>query len=933
MAKKLEQRLLLIDGSSYLYRAFHAMADLKNSQGMFTGALYGLVSMLRKTKENYPSTYCACIFDAKEKTFRHDMYPEYKANRSSMPENLVTQIQYVDDLVKALGWLTIKVPTIEADDVIGTLSKHACPHMPVLIATGDKDMAQLVNHNVHLVDTMKNVYMDIEGVKGKFDLLPEQIIDYLALMGDTSDNIVGIDKVGPKTAVKWLKQYNNIDNILLNADKITGVVGENLRKSFDIVKLAKTLVTIDQNCEDKISAYVPNWQSWRDFSNRDEDSNSLREMFIKFEFKGWLYLLDKSRNNSSSNESIDFNKESLCDNAIQPPTDSINADEYKLISNNEQLNLFINELNQYHDTASIQVQASSINPMIANIIGISIAINNNAVYIPFNNDNNKNSNISMELLKPWLENKNHKKVGHNIKYVMHVFKNIGISIAGLNDDIMLASYILASHHTHHIDDLSKRYLNYQNINYEILCGKGAGRLGFEQVDISSATKYAAGDADIILHLYNILIHKLKNADLLSIYNMECELSHVLCDTERAGILIDSEKLYTQSHELGIKIKHIEHQVHDIVYSTNNNNDNNNKQQVEINLNSPKQIGEMLFEKLKLPVVKKTASGSPSTDEEVLTKLAHNHPIAKLILDHRALSKLKTTYTDKLPSMANKHTGRIHTTFAQAVAITGRLSSLEPNLQNIPIKTAEGRRVRNAFIAKPGCCLISADYSQIELRIMAHLSQDPSLLSAFSNNEDVHQATAKQIFELETLEQVSKEQRRYAKIINFGLIYGMSAFGVANNLGIDNKEAQQYIDTYFIKYVGVAAYMQQTKLDAKENGFVQTILGRRLYLDDINSNMYIKRQASERAAVNAPMQGSAADIIKLAMIKLHNYLFDNKLESKILLQVHDELILEVPYTELEHIQNILKDIMENILRLKVPLIVNVGVGDTWEDGKY
>jgi len=898
------QRLLLVDGSSYLYRAFHAMPELKNSQGFYTGALYGLTSMLRKLKQAFPSTYCACVFDAKGKTFRHDMYPLYKANRSAMPENLVAQLDYVDELVNALGWLIIKIPRIEADDVIGTLANYAKDHMPVLIATGDKDMAQLVQTNVHLIDTMKNTYMDIEGVKGKFELLPQQIIDYLTLMGDTSDNIPGIAKVGPKTAVKWLKEYETLDNIIQNADKIKGVVGENLRKSLDWIPMGRKLVTININCIQELDHNLPNWQSWRAFGQKHENQEILENLFNKFEFKGFL----KDIQNTTANAIVEIE-----------PEITIDVKNYSTITSLEQLSKWI-ELIKTSQIVSLDTETTSLNPLKAELVGISMAIRlndkeNSAVYIPIHPNQQGLGQAALDMLKAWLEDKNYKKVGQNIKYDLHIFRQAGIEVLGFDEDTMLASYVLASHNSHNLDDLARRYLKYQTTSYESICGKGAKQITFDQVDLATATHYAAEDADITLHLHNVLQAKLKlDEKLYKVYkDIECPISHVLLDMETSGILLDVKELNQQSQNLHEQLMQIEQKAFILAGK-------------EFNLSSPKQLAEILFNELNLPVVKKTSGGIPSTDEEVLTKLSYEYPLPKLLLEHRTLAKLKTTYTDKLPLMINPKTNRIHTSFAQAIAITGRLSSNEPNLQNIPIKTPLGRKIRQAFIAKENCCLLSADYSQIELRIMAHLSKDSGLLKAFNNNEDVHIATAREIFDIN---EINSEQRRYAKIINFGLIYGMSAFGVANSLGIQTKAAQKYIDTYFTRYAGVANYMQNIKLTAHEQDYVETILGRRLYLADINNPNYLKRQAAERAAVNAPMQGSAADIIKLAMINIHNFLNTNNLHTKMLLQVHDELILEVPYNELETIQNNLPNLMQSVVELEVPLIVNIGMGDSWE----
>jgi DNA polymerase I len=932
----LHQRLLLVDGSNYLYRAYHAMSDLKNSQGLHTGALYGLTSMLRKLKQAYPSTYCACIFDHKDKTFRHDLYSAYKANRPPMPPQLAEQLVYVDELIQALGWPIVRISGVEADDIMGTLAHFAQQHMPVLIATGDKDMAQLVNDNIHLIDTMKNTYMDIQGVQGKFDLEPKQIIDYLALMGDTSDNVPGISKVGPKTAVKWLKQYQTLDNIIANAHVFTGVVGDNLRAGLNWLSMSKALVTIKLDCDAELEAQIPQWQSWRPFSDKAENHANLKQLFQQFEFKGWLKEIEKLEQSnlekSEKGEAISDkeNKENI--NNIENATQNIIIDKtsYVCIQNLTQLENWIAQLNAHNGIVAIDTETTSLNPMQAELVGISMALQhdmnqpsqqNTCVYIPIADHPQQTGlqHTALDMLKSWLENAHFSKVGQNIKYDLHIFKRYNIDVQGLNDDTMLASYVLASHYSHNLDDLARRYLQHQSISYESICGKGAKQITFDQVDIQTATQYAAEDADMTLHLHHVLQKKLqKIPELYNVYHtIECPIAHVLLDIERTGIVVDKQELNNQSNYLAKCIDDLEKEAFTLAGKN-------------FNLNSPKQIAEILFNELKLPVVKKTSGGAPSTDEEVLTKLAHDYPLPKLLLEHRSLFKLKTTYTDKLPVMINAQTQRVHTSFAQAVAVTGRLSSNEPNLQNIPIKTIEGRKIRQAFIAKQDACLLSVDYSQIELRIMAHLSQDNALIQAFNTGQDVHIATAKEIFNLAQIEDVSKEQRRFAKVINFGLIYGMSAFGVANNLGIETKAAQIYIDTYFERYKGVAAYMQSIKMHAREYGYVETILGRRLYLPDIESSMYLKRQASERAAINAPMQGSAADIIKLAMLNVWNYLQQHQLQTRIVLQVHDELILEVPYDELEHIQHVLPDLMQNVYTLRIPLLVEVGIGDTWEE---
>ncbi|WP_019139531.1 DNA polymerase I [Noviherbaspirillum massiliense] len=912
----MNKTLLLVDGSSYLYRAFHAMPDLRNAEGAPTGAIYGMINMLRRLRNDYGAAYIACVFDAKGKTFRDDLYAEYKAQRAAMPEDLVRQIEPIHEAVRALGWPILMVEGIEADDVIGTLATQATAHgLKTVISTGDKDLAQLVNEHVTLINTMSNEKLDREGVIAKFGVPPDRIVDYLTLVGDTVDNVPGVDKVGPKTAVKWLNQYGSLDGIIEHAADIGGAVGENLRRALDWLPTARTLVTVKTDCE--LVGHMVSIQE--SLVAKPADDDAMIDFFKRYGFKTWLRELSaKSAGNAASASQP---AEGGTGRASAPAAPE--KTEYETVLTEEQLDKWLAII---HDAAltSVDTETTSLDPMQARLVGISLCCTPGiAAYIPVaHRYQGAPQQLPLELvlakLKPWLEDEGKPKVGQNLKYDSHVFANHGVELRGIAHDTLLESYVFESHKSHDMDSLALRHLDRKTITFEEVCGKGASQIGFDEVAIERATDYAAEDADVTLQLHHAMWpHVTENAGLTFIYEkIELPTSVVLRKIERNGVLIDTHLLASQSNELGARMLEMEQKAYEMAGQP-------------FNLNSPKQLGEIFFGKLQLPVVKKTPSGTPSTDEEVLQKLAENYPLPKILLEYRGLSKLKSTYTDKLPKMVNPATGRVHTNYAQAVAVTGRLASNDPNLQNIPIRTAEGRRIREAFVASPGKVIVSADYSQIELRIMAHISGDESLLRAFAQGEDIHRATAAEIFGVMPLE-VSAEQRRYAKVINFGLIYGMSAFGLASNLGIERSAAQMYIDRYFARYTKVAQYMNDTRVQAKERGYVETVFGRRLWLPEINSPNGPRRQAAERAAINAPMQGTAADLIKLSMIAVQDWLEAERMQSMMVMQVHDELVLEVPQEELEIVRQRLPELMSGVAKLKVPLIAEVGVGSNWDE---
>ncbi|PTQ80399.1 DNA polymerase I [Nitrosospira multiformis] len=899
--------LLLVDGSSYLYRAFHALPDFRNRNNEPTGAVYGVLNMLRRLHKDYQADYSACVFDAKGKTFRDELYAEYKANRPPMPDELATQIAPLLECINAMGWPMLSVEGVEADDVIGTLVKQAeCENMRCIISTGDKDIAQLVNPRVTLVNTMTNETLDEAGVLGRFGVSPERMLDYLALVGDAVDNIPGVAKVGPKTAVKWLNQYGTLDNLIVHAHEIGGVIGENLRNALDWLSRSRQLLSI------KCDVSLP--VSLHDLGPQPLNTVKLAELYERLDFKSWLRELQQESQAGGGADALSAGSAQAGSNLVQA--------DYQAILTPEQLDEWMMRI-AAAPVVSLDTETTGLDPMRAELVGISFSVEpHQGGYVPLGHryagaPSQLSLDFVLEKLKPWLTDAAAPKLGQNLKFDRHVFANYGIGLKGIVHDTLLQSYVFESHRPHDMDNLALRHLGIKTISYDEVTGKGAARIGFEQVDIERAAQYAAEDADITLQLHQHLYAEVgKDAKLGHIYRtLEMPVMDVLFEMERNGVLLDLKLLETQSRELGEKMLALEERACTIAG-------------LPFNLNSPKQIQEILFDRLKLPVIKKTPSGVPSTDEDVLQKLALDYPLARALLDYRGLAKLKSTYTDKLPRMVHPITGRVHTNYAQAVAVTGRLASNEPNLQNIPIRTAEGRRIREAFIAPAGHSIVSADYSQIELRIMAHISQDAGLLKAFAQGEDIHRATGSEIFGV-PLETVSSEQRRYAKIINFGLIYGMSEFGLSTQLGIERAAARAYMDRYFARYPGVADYMQRTRKTARENRYVETVLGRRLWLSEINSANGMRRQAAERAAINAPMQGTAADIIKLAMIEVHDWLRRHDLRSKLIMQVHDELVLEVPENEIETIKRELPRLMGNVAQLQVPLLVEVGIGSNWE----
>jgi DNA polymerase I len=926
--------LLLVDGSSYLYRAFHAMPDLRNSANEPVGAIQGVLNMLRRLHKDYPADYSACVFDAKGKTFRDDIYPEYKANRASMPDDLRAQIEPLFETIRAMGWPLIIEEGVEADDVIGALAKQAEREgIKTIISTGDKDITQLVNDNITVVNTMRDAFrrtddiLDIAGVTAKFGIPPSLIIDYLVLVGDTSDNVPGVEKVGPKTAVKWLEQYGSLDNIVANAEHVTGKVGENLRAALDWLPTARELITI--RCDVGIREHFD------ELVQQAPDKDKLAELFDRFEFRSWKRELEANNignaaKTSSQTPALQPNIHAGSGASLANVSNDLFASNYQpntsrnfeTILSNAQLDAWLAKLNAA-PLICFDTETTSLDPMTAKIIGMSFSVvAGSAAYLPLKHDyfdapEQLNFAETLAKIQPILENAAIKKVGQNIKYDCHVLANHGIALNGIAHDTMLQSYVFESHKTHGMDALAERHLGLQTISFEQVAGKGAKQVSFNQVTVETAAEYAAEDADITLQLHEAMYPQIAHDEKLNYIYSQIEMPSSAClfTIERNGVLIDADMLRAQSNEIGAKLVALENQAYELAGQP-------------FNLGSPKQLQEILFDKLGIKPTKKTPSGAPSTDEDVLQELALDHPLPKVLLEYRGLAKLKSTYTDKLPKMINPKTGRVHTSYNQAVAITGRLASSDPNLQNIPVRTAEGRRIREAFIAPAGSHIVSADYSQIELRIMAHLSQDAGMLQAFANNEDIHRATAAEIFGVEK-SAVDNEQRRYAKVINFGLIYGMSAFGLAQNLNIERSAAASYIERYFARYPGVKAYMENTRHEAKQKGYVETYFGRRLWVPEINSPNVQRRNGAERAAINAPMQGTAADLIKLAMIAVQNWLVSEHLQSKLIMQVHDELVLEVPDNELEKVKQKLPELMQNVAQLTVPLLAEVGMGSNWE----
>lgn len=891
--------LVLIDGSSYLYRAFHALPPLSNSAGEPTGALHGVLTMIQKLIREEQPQHVAVVFDAPGKTFRDELYSEYKAHRPPMPDELRSQVQPILDAVAAMGLPLLRVTGVEADDVIGTLCKQAAAEgLSVLVSTGDKDLAQLVNDKVTLINTMNNSRMDRDGVKAKFDVFPEQIIDYLALVGDTSDNIPGVPKVGAKTAAKWLNLYDSADGIVANADAIKGKVGDSLRENIEQLRLSQDLATIREDLElDTVIA---------DLSPSAADTKRLRELYGHFELRSLLGQLDEENERPAA------------------PAEEAAASNYETVLTWDAFDKWFEKIDQAELTA-FDTETTSINYMQAQIVGISLSVTaNEAAYIPLAHDypgapDQLPREQVLQKLRGWLEDDSKKKVGHHLKYDAHILARYDIALAGMQFDSMLESYVLNSVATRHdMDSVARQYLGRETIHYEDVAGKGVKQLTFNQVDLETAAPYAAEDADITLQLHHTLWQQLSEiATLKSIYlDIEQPLMPILLEMEETGVLVDRKMLNTQSGELARKMTELESKAHELAGSP-------------FNLGSPKQLQQILFEQLGLPIIRKTPKGQPSTAEDVLLELAGDYELPAVIIEYRSVSKLKSTYTDKLPLQIAASTGRIHTSYHQAVAATGRLSSTDPNLQNIPIRTPEGRRIRQAFVAPEGQVLLAADYSQIELRIMAHLSADPSLVKAFANEQDVHRATAAEVFGI-TLAEVTDDQRRSAKAINFGLMYGMSAFGLAKQLGIARGEAQEYVDLYFDRHPGVKAYMDATREKARADGYVETVFGRRLYLPEINARNANRRQYAERTAINAPMQGTAADIIKKAMIVVHHWLHDERPGARMIMQVHDELVFEVDKDNVDHVRERVIELMNAAATLSVPLRVDAGVGANWDE---
>ena len=914
--------LILVDGSSYLYRAFHALPPLTNSKGVPTGAVKGVINMMRRMQKDYPQSTLVVVFDAKGKTFRDEIYSDYKAHRPPMPDDLRVQIEPIHNIIKAMGLPMLIIDGVEADDVIGTLAKQAAAaEQPVVISTGDKDIAQLVNEHITLINTMNNSTLDRAGVIEKFGIPPELIIDYLALLGDKSDNIPGVPGVGEKTALGLLQGLGGLDDIYSRLDEVAGLefrgaktMSAKLEEHKELAYLSYLLATIKTDVEMPLQL--------AELENGQPNQEELLSLFRQLEFKTWIEEAQAAIAGDGNDTSSPIEADSAQGGELEETEEEITSD-YQLVLTEGDLDLWIEKI-KGASLVAVDTETTSLDYMSAELVGISLSVTpGEAAYIPFGHDymgapEQLSRDLVLEKIKPCLEDPAIAKVGQNLKYDMSVLARQGIELQGVAFDTMLESYVLDSVATRHdMDSLALKYLDKETIKFADVAGKGAAQITFDQVPLEQAGPYASEDADITLRLHNKLWPRVSAEPALDKVFTEIELPliPVLSRIERTGALVDDTLLFQQSQELSERLAELETQAWDLAGQ-------------QFNLASPKQLGEILFEKLEIPVLKKTAKGAPSTKEEVLQELALDYPLPKVILEHRGLAKLKSTYTDKLPVMINPETGRIHTSYHQAGTATGRLSSSDPNLQNIPIRTAEGRRVRQAFVARPGCKLVAADYSQIELRIMAHLSEDESLLAAFTAGKDIHRATASEVFGVD-LESVTADQRRSAKAINFGLIYGMSAFGLARQLGINRKQAAEYIELYFARYPGVQNYMNNIRFTAAENGYVETFFGRRLYLPEINSRNGMRRQAAERTAINAPMQGTAADIIKKAMVSVDSWLLESGLQSRIIMQVHDELVLEVPDSELEQVKQALVERMEAAASLLVPLLVDVGVGDNWD----
>ena len=921
-----KKTLVLVDGSSYLYRAFHAMPDLRAVPGdptsPATGAIRGMINMLQVLKRDYPAGYAACVFDASGPTFRDALYPEYKAQRSPMPDDLRAQIEPIHEVVRLLGWPVVCVPGVEADDVIGTLAAVAAAQgVEVIVSSGDKDLSQLVNEHITIIDTMNGKKRDVAGVTAEFGVPPALMVDYQTLVGDTVDNVPGVPKVGPKTAAKWLAEYGSLDALMARAGEIKGVAGDNLRGALEWLPTGRQLVTIKTDCD--LAGHVDGLPAMDAIAMGAEEAGALREFYQKYGFKGLARALEPSAPANTTATLPGANGDLFASAEATFVAEAAQGREvaYETILTWADFDRWMEKL-QGAELTALDTETTSLDELRAEIVGISFSVEpGSAAYIPLRHTGpDAPEQLPMDevlnKLRPWLEDAARSKLGQHIKYDRHVFKNHGIDVRGYAHDTMLQSYVLEVHKPHGLASLAERHTGRSGISYEDLCGKGAKQIPFAQVEVDKAAAYSCEDSDQTLDVHRVLWPLLQaDEKLRGIYELEMASSEALFRIERNGVLIDAATLASQSHELGQRILKLEQEAYDIAGQP-------------FNLGSPKQLGEIFFDKLGMPVVKKTATGARSTDEEVLEKLAEDYPLPAKLLEHRSLSKLKGTYTDKLAQLADPRTGRVHTHYAQAVAITGRLSSNDPNLQNIPVKTAEGRRVREAFVAPAGSVIASADYSQIELRIMAHISGDESLLHAFQNGLDVHRATAAEVFGVE-VDQVSSEQRRYAKVINFGLIYGMSSFGLAKNLGIETKAAAAYIDRYFQRYPGVKQYMDETKASAKSRGYVETVFGRRLYLPEINSPNGPRRSGAERAAINAPMQGTAADLIKKAMVAVQAELDANKPQIKMIMQVHDELVFELPEGEVDWVRTHIPRLMAEVAELKVPLLAEVGVGPNWD----
>ena len=912
-----DKTLLLVDGSSYLYRAYHALPDLRNPSGFPIGAIHGVVRMMQKLRDDYPALHGACVFDDKGKTFRDDWYPEYKATRTAMPDDLAVQIDPIIEAVKLLGWPVLIVPGIEADDAIGTISCMAAKGgFDVVISTGDKDLAQLVNERVTLINTMSNEKLDVAGVREKFGVAPGQIVDYLALIGDSVDNIPGVDKVGPKTAAKWIAEHGSLEGVMAAAAGMKGVVGENLRKALDWLPQGRRLLTVQTECD--LSGHVMGWPEFNALALRDVDVPKMLDFYERYGFKALKRELEQSARAARAK---------AAPSGLEAPEATVPAEaiatSYETIVTLEALDAWLERL-AGATLVALDTETDGLDPIRATLIGLSFSIAaGEAAYVPLRHayagvPDQLDVAMVLARLKPWLEDPSAPKVGWNTKFDRHVLAREGIEIQGYLHDTLLESYVIEAHRPHSLESLAFRHLGRTATTYESVVGKGASAIPFAQVEMARATAYACEDAEMALHVHQALWPMLERSErLVGVYrDIEMPIAGVLARIERNGVRVDTELLKAQSQELEKRLAALEADVHALAGQP-------------FNLGSPKQIGEIFFGKLGMPVKRKTASGAPSTDEDVLQELAADFPVAARLLEHRALSKLKGTYTDKLPLMVNPDTGRVHTTYAQAVAVTGRLSSNDPNLQNIPIRTPEGRRVREAFVAAPGHAILSADYSQIELRIMAHISGDAGLLRAFSEGIDVHRATASEVFGTPVAE-VTSEQRRYAKVINFGLIYGMSSFGLATNLGIERGAAAAYIERYFARYPGVKRYMDETRRLARETGYVETLFGRRVWLVDINAGGGPRRAAAERQAINAPMQGTAADLVKLAMIAVQGVLDRERRATRMILQVHDELVFEVPDAELDWARSEIPRLMSGVATLKVPLLAEVGVGRNWDE---